>query len=166
MSQRPYNVLFLCTGNSARSILAEAALNHLPLCRGKFVGYSAGSQPKGQPNPYAIELLERNGMQTTGLRSKSWDEFAAPDAPPLDFIFTVCDQAAGEQCPYWPGKPMTAHWGMPDPAAVTGTPDEIRRAFADTLMTLRRRISIFTSLPFDTLDQISMHQRVKEIGQT
>lgn len=165
MNQRPYNVLFLCTGNSARSILAEAALNHLPLCRGKFVGYSAGSQPKGQPNPYAIELLERNGMRTEGLRSKSWDEFAAPGAPPLDFIFTVCDQAAGEQCPYWPGKPMTAHWGMPDPASVTGTPEEIRRAFADTLMTLRRRISIFTSLPFDTLDQISMHERIKDIGR-
>lgn len=166
MNHRPYNVLFLCTGNSARSILAEAALNHLPVSRGKFVGYSAGSHPKGEPNPYAIELLDRSGITTAGLRSKSWDEFAQPGAPELDFIFTVCDQAAGEACPYWPGKPMTAHWGMPDPATVTGTPDEIRRAFTDTFLTLRRRIEIFASLPFDKLDQLSMHQRVKDIGQS
>lgn len=165
MSHRSYNVLFLCTGNSARSILAEAALNHLPVSRGKFVGYSAGSHPKGEPNPYAIELLKRSGIPTAGLRSKSWDEFAQPGAPELDFIFTVCDQAAGEQCPYWPGQPMTAHWGMPDPAVATGTPDEIRRAFADTFITLRRRIEIFASLPFGKLDQLSMHQRVKDIGQ-
>jgi len=165
MSHRPYNVLFLCTGNSARSILAEAALNHLPVSREKFVGYSAGSHPKGEPNPYAIELLERSGIPTAGLRSKSWDEFAQAGAPELDFIFTVCDQAAGEQCPYWPGKPMTAHWGMPDPAAAIGTPDEIRRAFSDTFITLRRRIEIFASLPFDKLDQLAAHQRVKDIGQ-
>ncbi|WP_374679787.1 arsenate reductase ArsC [Hydrocarboniphaga effusa] len=164
MSHRPYNVLFLCTGNSARSILAEAALNHLPVSRQKFVGYSAGSHPKGEPNPYAIELLERGGIPTAGLRSKSWDEFAQAGAPELDFIFTVCDQAAGEQCPYWPGKPMTAHWGMPDPAAATGTPEEIRRAFSDTFITLRRRIEIFASLPFDKLDQLATHQRVKDIG--
>lgn len=165
MSHRPYNVLFLCTGNSARSILAEAALNHLPTSRGKFVGYSAGSHPKGEPNRYAIELLERSHIPATGLRSKSWDEFARPDAPALDFVFTVCDQAAGEQCPYWPGQPMTAHWGMPDPAAVTGTPEEIRRAFTDTFMILRRRIDIFASLPFDKLDRMALVNRVKEIGK-
>lgn len=165
MSHRPYNVLFLCTGNSARSILAEAALNHMPGSRSKFVGFSAGSQPKGAPNPYAIELLERSGIPTDGLRSKSWDEFARADAPALDFIFTVCDQAAGEQCPYWPGKPMTAHWGMPDPAAVTGSPEEIRKAFSETLATLRRRIAIFASLPFAALDQMATQQRLRDIGQ-
>ena len=161
---KPYNVLFLCTGNSARSILAEAALNNLPLSRGKFVGYSAGSQPKGEPNPYAIELLERSGIATAALRSKSWDEFVQPGAPELDFIFTVCDQAAGEACPYWPGKPMTAHWGMPDPAAVIGTPDEIRRAFADTFTALRRRIELFASLPLDTLDRLALQQHMKDIA--
>ena len=142
MSHRPYNVLFLCTGNSARSILAEAALNHMPGSRGKFVGFSAGSQPKGAPNPYAIELLERSGIPTDGLRSKSWDEFARADAPALDFIFTVCD-----------------------PAAVTGTPEQIRKAFSETLATLRRRIAIFASLPFATLDQMATQQRLRDIGQ-
>jgi arsenate reductase len=165
MSHRPYNVLFLCTGNSARSILAEAAINHLPVSHGTFVGYSAGSHPKDQPNPYALELLESSGIPTAGLRSKSWDEFARPGAPELDFIFTVCDQAAGEQCPYWPGKPMTAHWGMPDPAAVTGTPDEIRQAFRNTFMTLRRRIELFASLPFDALDRLAIQQRANDIGK-
>lgn len=165
MSHRPYNVLFLCTGNSARSILGEAALNNLAVARGKFFGYSAGSHPKGEPNPYALELLERSGISTGDLRSKSWDEFARPGAPALDFVFTVCDQAAGEQCPYWPGQPMTAHWGMPDPAAVTGTPDEIRKAFADTLRTLRWRIELFANLPFEKLDRLALQQRVKEIGQ-
>jgi arsenate reductase len=165
MSHRPYNVLFLCTGNSARSILAEAAINNLAISSGKFVGYSAGSHPKGEVNPHAIELLERSHISTAGLRSKSWDEFAQPGAPPLDFVFTVCDQAAGEQCPYWPGQPMTAHWGMPDPAAVTGTPEEIRRAFADTFMVLRRRIEIFASLPFDKLDRLALQNRIKEIGK-
>lgn len=165
MSHRPYNVLILCTGNSARSILAEAALNHLPESRGKFVGFSAGSHPKDQPNPYAIELLQRAGIPTAGLRSKSWDEFARPDAPRMDFIFTVCDDAAGEQCPFWPGKPVTAHWGMPDPAAVVGTPDEIRRAFMETFMTLRRRIELFASLPFDKLDALAIQQQVRDIGR-
>lgn len=165
MTHRPYNVLFLCTGNSARSILAEAATNNLAISSGKFVGYSAGSHPKGEVNPHAIELLERSHINTAGLRSKSWDEFAQPGAPPLDFVFTVCDQAAGEQCPYWPGQPMTAHWGMPDPAAVTGTPEEIRRAFADTFMVLRRRIEIFASLPFDKLDRLALQNRIKEIGK-
>lgn len=166
VSHRPYNVLFLCTGNSARSILAEAALNHLPISSGRFVGYSAGSHPKGEPNPYALELLERSGIPTKGLRSKSWDEFAQLGSPALDFIFTVCDQAAGEACPYWPGKPMTAHWGMPDPAAVIGTPDEIRQAFTDTFVTLKRRIEIFASLPFDKLDHLAMLQQVKEAGRS
>ncbi|HEX4871713.1 MAG TPA: arsenate reductase ArsC [Nevskiaceae bacterium] len=165
MSHRLYTVLFLCTGNSARSILAEAALNHLPVSRGRFVGYSAGSFPKGQPNPYALELLQRNGIPTAGLRSKSWDEFAQPGAPALDFIFTVCDQAAGETCPYWPGQPATAHWGQPDPAAVTGSEAEIRKAFHDAWILLRRRIELFASLPFDKLDRLALQRRLGEIGR-
>lgn len=164
MSHRPYNVLFLCTGNSARSILAEAVVNNLSISQGKFKGYSAGSHPKGQPNPYAIEVLTRNNFSIDGLRSKSWDEFAQPEAPELDFVFTVCDSAAGEQCPYWPGQPMTAHWGMPDPAAVEGTPDQIYRAFADTLAVLQRRISIFASLPFEKLDRLTLERQVKGIA--
>ena len=164
MPHRPYNVLFLCTGNSARSILAEAVVNNLSITQGKFKGYSAGSHPKGQPNPYAIEVLTRNNFSVEGLRSKSWDEFARPGAPELDFVFTVCDSAAGEQCPYWPGQPMTAHWGMPDPAAVEGTPDQIYRAFMDTLLVLRRRIEIFASLPLEKLDRLVLAQRLKEIA--
>lgn len=164
MSHRPYNVLFLCTGNSARSILAEAVVNDLSITQGKFKGYSAGSQPKGQPNPYAIEVLTRNNFSIEGLRSKSWDEFAQPGAPELDFVFTVCDSAAGEQCPYWPGQPMTAHWGMPDPAAVEGTPDQIYRAFMDTLLVLRRRIEIFANLPFEKLDRLTLERQVKGIA--
>ena len=164
MPHRPYNVLFLCTGNSARSILAEAVVNNLSITQGKFKGYSAGSHPKGQPNPYAIEALTRNNFSVEGLRSKSWDEFARPGAPELDFVFTVCDSAAGEQCPYWPGQPMTAHWGMPDPAAVEGTPDQIYRAFMDTLLVLRRRIEIFASLPLEKLDRLVLAQRLKEIA--
>lgn len=164
MPHRPYNVLFLCTGNSARSILAEAVVNNLSITQGKFRGYSAGSHPKGRPNPYAIEVLTRNNFSVEGLRSKSWDEFARPGAPELDFVFTVCDSAAGEQCPYWPGQPMTAHWGMPDPAAVEGTPDQIYRAFMDTLLVLRRRIEIFASLPFEKLDRLVLAQRLKEIA--
>jgi arsenate reductase (thioredoxin) len=163
-AHRKYKVLFLCTGNSARSILAEAALNHLPVSRSRFVGYSAGSHPKGEPNPYALELLEKTGIPTAGLRSKSWDEFAQPGAPELDFIFTVCDEAAGEQCPYWPGKPMTAHWGMPDPAAVKGSPDEIRHAFTETLLTLRRRIELFASLPLDKLDRLAIEKHARDIA--
>ncbi len=164
MSNHTYNVLFLCTGNSARSILAEAAINNLAISRGKFRGYSAGSHPRGEVNPHAIALLERSNIATDQLRSKSWDEFAAPGAPPLDFVFTVCDQAAGEQCPYWPGQPMTAHWGMPDPAAVEGDDITIARAFATTFMVLRRRIELFASLPFDKLDQLALQKRVSDIG--
>ena len=164
MSHRPYNVLFLCTGNSARSILGEAAINNLSISQGKFKGFSAGSHPKGQVNPFALELLKRNNFSTEGLRSKSWDEFAAPGAPELDFVFTVCDDAAGEECPYWPGQPMTAHWGMPDPAAVEGTDDEKYKAFSQTFMVLRRRIEIFASLPFDKLDRLSLEKRIKDIA--
>lgn len=160
-----FNVLFLCTGNSARSILGEAAINNLAISQGKFRGFSAGSHPKGEVNPYAIELLKRSRISTEGLRSKSWDEFAASGAPPLDFVFTVCDQAAGEQCPYWPGQPMTAHWGMPDPAAVEGTHEEKMHAFADTFQVLRRRIELFASLPFDKLDRLALQQRVSDIAK-
>lgn len=162
---RVFNVLFLCTGNSARSILGEAAINNLAISQGKFRGFSAGSHPKGEVNPYAIELLKRSKISTEGLRSKSWDEFAASGAPPLDFVFTVCDQAAGEQCPYWPGQPMTAHWGMPDPAAVEGTHEQKMHAFADTFQVLRRRIELFASLPFDKIDRLALQQRVSEIAK-
>ncbi len=165
MSHKPFNVLFLCTGNSARSILAEAAMNNLSVSLGKFKAYSAGSQPRGEVNPFAIDLLQRSHLSTEGLRSKSWDEFAQPGAPGLDFVFTVCDQAAGEQCPYWPGQPMTAHWGMPDPAAVEGTDEQKRRAFSDTFLVLRRRIELFASLPFEKLDKLALQKRVSEIGK-
>lgn len=165
MTHRAYNVLFLCTGNSARSILAEAVLNNLSVSHGKFNAYSAGSHPKGQVNPYALDVLERAHFSTAGLRSKSWDEFAAPDAPPLDFVFTVCDRAAGEQCPYWPGQPMTAHWGVPDPAEVEGSDEHKRKAFTDTMMVLRRRIELFASLPFDKLDKLALQKRLREIGE-
>lgn len=164
MSKPPYNVLFLCTGNSARSILAEAAINNLAISQGKFRGYSAGRHPKGAVHPQALALLARSNIATTALRSKSWNEFAQPDSPPLDFVFTVCDQAAGEECPYWPGQPMTAHWGMPDPAAATGDEIAIARAFADTFMVLRRRIELFASLPFDKLDQLTLQQQVRDIA--
>jgi arsenate reductase len=159
------NVLFLCTGNSARSILAEALTNSLAVSKGKFRAYSAGSHPKGAPHPLALELLAQSRIPTRGLRSKSWDEFAKPDAPPMNFVITVCDQAAGEQCPYWPGQPVTAHWGMPDPAAVNGTEDQRRRAFSDTANMLRRQIELFASLPFDKLDQLSLDRQVKDIGK-
>ncbi|NGY05154.1 arsenate reductase ArsC [Solimonas terrae] len=164
MTDAPYNVLFLCTGNSARSILAEALINDVRITGGRFRGYSAGSKPKGVPHPLALELLQRIGLPIDGLRSKSWDEFAEAGAPRLDFVFTVCDQAAGEQCPYWPGQPMTAHWGMPDPAAVNGDIEEQRRAFAETLHVLRRRIELFASLPLATLDRMTLQQRVRRIG--
>ena len=160
-----YNVLFLCTGNSARSILAEAVMNHIANVGGRFRAYSAGSFPKAEPNPYALDLLRRNHIATDGLRSKSWDEFAAPGAPKLDFVFTVCDQAAGEMCPIWPGQPVTAHWGVPDPAAVEGTDEEKRRAFLDAYVALRRRVELFTSLPFAALDMMALEQRVREIGR-
>jgi arsenate reductase len=155
------NVLFLCTGNSARSILAEAIMSAQP----GFKGFSAGSQPQGEPNPYAIKLLENLGHDTSQLRSKSWDEFAIPDAPEMDFIFTVCDNAAGEVCPVWPGQPVSAHWGLPDPAAVTGSEAEIAAAFADTYKALLRRIQVFAALPLDTLDALSLKSRLRDIGQ-
>ncbi len=158
-----YNVLFLCTGNSARSILAEALLNHK--AKGLMTAYSAGSHPSGTPRPEALHQLELSGIPTTGLRSKSWDEFSAPGAPHLNFVFTVCDNAANEQCPYWPGQPMPAHWGIPDPAAVKGTPEEIARAFSDAFRTLDRRISLFLSLPLATLDSLALKKELDSIGK-
>lgn len=165
MSHRKLKVLFLCTGNSARSIMAEAAINNLAISTGKFQGYSAGSHPKGEVHPLALELLERSRVSTEGLRSKSWDEFAGPDAPVMDFVFTVCDQAAGEQCPVWPGQPVTAHWGVPDPAAVRGTPEEQRQAFAEAFRVLRRRIELFASLPFEKLDRLKLQEHARQIGR-
>ncbi len=162
---RKYNVLFLCTGNSARSILAEAAINNLAISHGKFQGFSAGSQPKGAVNPLTLEQLRRSHLSTDGLRSKSWDEFARPDAPVMDFVFTVCDQAAGEQCPFWPGQPMTAHWGLPDPTAVEGTTEEKLHAFSQAFLVLRRRIELFASLPLDKLDRLALQAQVKDIGK-
>jgi protein-tyrosine-phosphatase len=160
----PLNVLFLCTGNTARSILAEATLNNLSVGRGRFRAYSAGSQPKGEVNPFALELLRDQKMSTDGLRSKSWDEFAGADAPALDFVFTVCDNAAAEVCPIWPGQPMTAHWGVPDPAAVEGSDEVKRKAFRDALFALRRRIELFASLPFDKLSRLGLQERIRQIG--
>ncbi len=161
---RPYNVLFLCTGNSARSILAESLLNQIG--GGRFVAYSAGSFPKGEVHPLAIELLASLHLPTAGLRSKSWDEFAAPGAPPIDFIFTVCDDAAGEVCPIWPGKPVTAHWGIPDPAAVEGSEDGRRKAFRDALAAMQARLRLFTSLRLDALDRPSLQHALDRIGKT
>lgn len=159
---RTFHVLFLCTGNSARSILAEAILNKEG--HGAFRAYSAGSFPKGKVHSQALALLNSLNFDTSGLRSKSWDEFARADAPALDFVFTVCDNAANEVCPVWPGKPMTAHWGVPDPAAVEGSPAEVGAAFADTYRMLHNRIAVFTSLPFDKLNRMSLTARVREIG--
>ena len=159
-----YNVLFLCTGNSARSIMAEAILNHKG--NGRFTAYSAGSHPSGHPRPEALRQLESCGISTVGLRSKSWDEFAAPGAPPIHFIFTVCDNAANEQCPVWPGRPISAHWGIPDPAAVKGTPQEIQRAFSDAFSVLDRRISLFLSLPLNTLESMAIQRELDNIGQS
>jgi protein-tyrosine-phosphatase len=158
----PYNVLFLCTGNSARSIIAEAILNKTG--KGAFLAYSAGSQPKGQVNPRALQLLKSLGYETTGLRSKSWDEFARAGAPKFDFVFTVCDNAAAEACPVWPGQPITAHWGIADPAEATGTPAEVSLAFKEAYRLLNQRISIFTSLPLCSLDQLSIENKLREIG--
>ena len=165
MSEPAYNVLFLCTGNSARSILAEAIMNNLATGSGRFRAYSAGSFPKPEPNPFALDLLRKNRISTEGLRSKPWDEFAVPGAPKLDFVFTVCDQAAGEACPVWPGQPIVAHWGVADPAAVEGSDDEKRRAFLDAFVALRRRIELFTSLPIASLDKLALQERVRQIGQ-
>jgi len=164
VTEPTYNVLFLCTGNSARSILAEAVMNHLASHDGRFRAFSAGSFPKSEPNPLALDLLRKNQIAVDALRSKSWDEFAAPGAPKLDFVFTVCDQAAGELCPIWPGQPVTAHWGVPDPAAVEGTDEAKRRAFLDAYLALRRRIELFTSLPITALDKIALEERVRAIG--
>ena len=158
-----YNVLFLCTGNSARSIIAEAIMNRVGTQR--FNAYSAGSHPKGAVNPHAIELLKRLDYDTAHFRSKPWDEFAQPDAPPLSFVITVCDSAAGEVCPVWPGQPMTAHWGMPDPAAVEGSPAEIALAFAETYRMLNNRISAFANLKISGLDRLSLQKKVDDIGQ-
>ena len=162
--QGHYNVLFLCTGNSARSIMAEAILNK----KGKpnFTAYSAGSHPSGQVRPEAIKQLESAQVPTEGLRSKSWDEFAKAGAPQFDFIFTVCDNAAKEACPIWPGHPMTAHWGVPDPAAVVGTPEQIKQAYRDAFTMLESRISLFLSLPFSSLDKVAIQKEIKRIGQT
>jgi arsenate reductase len=163
MSEPVFNVLFLCTGNSARSVIAESLLNQLG--RGRFAGYSAGSHPKGEIHPIARELLKRMSFPTESLRSKSWDEFAAPGAPPLDFVFTVCDNAAGEVCPIWPGQPMTAHWGIADPAAVQGTVAEQWAAFRTAYRELDSRIKIFTSLPIRSLDRIKLQERLNAIGR-
>jgi arsenate reductase (thioredoxin) len=164
MSDKVFNVLFLCTGNSARSVLAEVQLNVLG--KGRFKAFSAGSHPTGKVNPFAIEFLEKAGMPVSDLRSKSWDEFAAPGAPVMDYVLTVCDQAAGEQCPYWPGQPMSAHWGVADPAAVEGSDDDKRRAFRDAATTLRKRIELFASLPTAKLDHMSLKAKLDEIGKT
>jgi arsenate reductase len=162
LSERIYNVLFLCTGNSARSILAESLLNHWG--SGRFRAFSAGSFPTAQVNPFAVELLHRMNLPAENLRSKSWDEFAAPGAPPIDFIFTVCDRAAGEVCPIWPGKPMTAHWGVADPAAVKGSDVDKAGAFRKAFNELEVRIKRFTSLPIDSLDSITLKAMLREIG--
>lgn len=162
MTDKIFNVLVLCTGNSARSILAEAILNREG--KGKVRGFSAGSQPKGEVNPHAIALLSSLGYETDGLRSKRWDEFSATGSPDMDFIFTVCDSAAGESCPLWPGHPLTAHWGIPDPAAVTGSDAEIRAAFADAYRMLKNRIDIFLALPLAALDQVALRTKLAEIG--
>ena len=162
MTDKIFNVLFICTGNSARSILAESTLNSLG--QGRFKAFSAGSHPAGQVNPYAIELLERNRFPTEYLRSKNWDEFARPDAPRFDFIFTVCDKAAGEMCPLWPGQPMSAHWGVEDPAAVEGSDDDKRKAFFNVFRVLRQRISLFMNLPFDKLDRLALKREMDQIG--
>jgi len=159
-----YNVLFLCTGNSARSIMAEAILNHTG--KGRFTAYSAGSHPTGQPRPEALRQIESSGLPTAGLRSKSWDEFSGPGAPKLDFIITVCGNAAKEPCPYWPGHPATGHWGVADPAAVKGTAEEIARAFRDAFTVLDRRIGLFLSLPLATLEDMAIKREIDQIGRS
>jgi arsenate reductase (thioredoxin) len=164
VDRKPYNALFLCTGNSARSIMAEAILNRSGM--GKFRAFSAGSQPKGQIHPYAIDLLKKLHYDVSSLRSKSWKEFSGPDAQKLDFVFTVCDNAAKEPCPVWPGQPMTAHWGVPDPAEATGNEAEVRFVFADTLRMLTNRINIFVSLPLKSLDQLTLQKQLDAIGKT
>ena len=160
---RRYNVLFLCTGNSARSIMAEAILSHKG--RPNFLAYSAGSHPKNAVHPQALQQIGGSGLPTAGLRAKSWDEFAKPGAPKMDFVFTVCDNAARETCPVWPGQPMTAHWGVPDPAAVEGTPAQIQRAFRDAFLTLDRRIGLFLCLPLSSLERLAIQREIDNIGR-
>ncbi len=163
MSDSTYNVLYLCTGNSARSIMAEVMMNHIG--KGRFVAHSAGSHPTGRVNPFAIETMKRMGLPVDGLRSKSWDEFAVPGAPAIDFIFTVCDNAAGEVCPVWPGHPMTAHWGVEDPAAVEGSDESRLAAFQGAARLLKRRIELFGALPLNTLDRLALQDRLDVIGK-
>ena len=163
MSEKTYNVLFLCTGNSARSIIGEALLNQLG--RGRFRAYSAGSHPSGKVNPFSLEILRSAGFETVALRSKNWEEFAEPGAPRMDFVFTVCDSAAAEACPIWPCQPLSAHWGIADPAAVEGSDDQKRAAFKETAAILRRRIELLVNLPLSTLDQLSIQSKLKEIGK-
>ena len=163
MANKVYNVLFVCTGNSARSIIAEGLMNEA--ARGRFQAYSAGSHPTGVVNPFALQALAELRVPTDGFRSKSWDEFSGPDAPRLDFVFTVCDRAAGESCPFWPGQPMTAHWGLPDPAAFVGTDEEKRKQFRAAAVTLKRRIDLMLSLPIQSLDSMALRQEVKDIGE-
>jgi len=162
MTERVFNVLFLCTGNTARSVLAEALLRSLG--QGRYASYSAGSQPKGVVNPFALKVLERHGISTAGLSSKSWDVFAVPDAPQMDFVFTVCDNAAGEACPFWPGQPMTAHWGIEDPAAVEGPDIEKERAFEEAFRLMRNRIAAFCALPTKSISGLVLSKKLKEIG--
>jgi arsenate reductase len=162
MTTKIYNVLFICTGNSARSIMAEAILNNLG--HGRFIAYSAGSHASGTINPYALELIKSHHLPHEHLRSKSWDEFAQPEAPELDFVFTVCDKAAGEVCPVWPGQPMTAHWGVEEPSAVDGAEEEKRKAFSTAFRILHRRLSLFTSLPIDKLDSLTLKRELDTIG--
>ena len=164
MTNRVYNILILCTGNSARSIIGEAIINRYG--KGRFKGYSAGSQPKGEVHPYALDVLGNQGYDVTALRSKNWEEFSAPEAPNLDFVFTVCDNAANEVCPLWPGQPMSAHWGMPDPASVQGTEAERRYAFAEAVRTLKQRLTIFMNLPIEILDKMALQKELDEIGAT
>ncbi len=164
MQDRTYNVLFICTGNSARSVIAEGLMNELG--QGRFKAFSAGSHPKGAVHPLALKVLAKHRITTDGFRSKSWEEFAGPDAPELHFVFTVCDQAAGEVCPVWPGQPMTAHWGIPDPAAVEGTDAQKVEAFREAFRTLERRIGVFCALPIASLDRLSLTNRLHEIGRS
>ena len=166
MGDKVYNVLFLCTHNSARSIMAEAILNNPAFSKGRFKAYSAGSYPAGKPNPFALEHIQRVGLPIDGLRSKDWDEFAAASAPKMDFVFTVCDNVANEVCPVWPGQPMTAHWGLPDPAAVEGSDEQKRCAFAEAFRHLSNRIDLFMSLPMDKLDRLSLQRKLRDIGKT
>ena len=165
-SERHYNVLFLCTHNSARSLLAEAIMNDPAVNRGLFAGFSAGSHPSGRPNPFALEQIKKAGLPVEGIRSKDWNEFTQPDAPKIDFVFTVCDNAANEVCPVWPGHPMTAHWGVPDPSNVQGSDDDKRRAFAETWRRLALRIGLFAGLSLDKLDRMSLQNKLNEIGKS